>query len=141
MGERRPDDTRAVLEKLRELLAKAPAGLATDFDGTISEIVSPPEAAVPLPGAREALGALAGRLGLLAVVSGRPVLDLAPRVGVPEAVYIGNHGAEWWRAGADPEPLHVAAPTPDETVRLGAANGYLADVLRALPGTRLEDKG
>ena len=56
----------------------ARSGIFTDFDGTLSPIVERPEAARPEAGAVEALGALAGRFGLVAIVSGRPVSFLEP---------------------------------------------------------------
>lgn len=46
--------------------------LLCDCDGTLAPIVDDPAAAAPLPAAVDALHALAGRLGLVAVVSGRP---------------------------------------------------------------------
>jgi trehalose 6-phosphate phosphatase len=63
-----------------EPLAGDPArsGIFTDFDGTLSPIIERPEAARPEAGAAEALEALAGRFGLVAIVSGRPVSFLEP---------------------------------------------------------------
>jgi trehalose 6-phosphate phosphatase len=60
-----------------------PAGAAvlTDFDGTLAPIVDDPTAAVPLPGTTEVLGRLAGRFGVVGVVSGRPVAYLLDRLG------------------------------------------------------------
>ena len=43
---------------------------------------------------RRELRRLGGRYGLVAVVSGRPALDAARVVGVPELRYIGEHGLE-----------------------------------------------
>ena len=48
------------------------ACLLCDCDGTLAPIVDDPSAAAPLPAAVEALHGLAGRLGRVAVVSGRP---------------------------------------------------------------------
>src|SRR5206468_12961816 len=59
------------------LLGEGPAGLATDFDGTVSPIVSPPEAARPLPGVEASLNRLVDQLAVVALVSGRTVADLA----------------------------------------------------------------
>ncbi len=47
-------------------------GIFSDFDGTLAPIVDDPAAASPLPAAVDALHGLAGRLGRVAVVSGRP---------------------------------------------------------------------
>lgn len=54
------------------------AGLFCDFDGTLAAIVADPAAARPVAGAVEVVGALAARLGRVAVLSGRPVSFLEP---------------------------------------------------------------
>jgi trehalose 6-phosphate phosphatase len=63
-----------------EPLLDAPeaAGVFTDFDGTLSEIVDEPEDARPVPGAVEALTALASVIGRVGVLSGRSVAFLEP---------------------------------------------------------------
>src|SRR5205807_10586135 len=48
------------------------AGVLCDFDGTLSPIVPDPATARPVAGALDALGALADRYAVVAVVSGRP---------------------------------------------------------------------
>jgi trehalose 6-phosphate phosphatase len=74
------------------------AGLVVDFDGTLSPIVDEPAAARPAPGAVEALDALAGRLGLVAVMSGRPIAFLRPLL--PASVTLsGLYGLEVVRDG------------------------------------------
>jgi trehalose 6-phosphate phosphatase len=71
------------------------AALFTDYDGTLAPIVSDPQAAVPLPGAAEALGRAARRLGLVAVVSGRPVAWLRRQLGDAGGVlFAGLYGLE-----------------------------------------------
>ena len=58
--------------ELEPLLAPgARAGIFSDFDGTLAEIVPEPADARPLPGAKELLGKLARALEVVAVVSGR----------------------------------------------------------------------
>jgi len=66
--------------------------LFCDIDGTISPIVSDPYRAVVPARFRAALAALAPRLGLLAVVTGRDVRQGASMVGVHGATYVGLHG-------------------------------------------------
>ncbi|MFT7474040.1 MAG: trehalose 6-phosphate phosphatase [Verrucomicrobiales bacterium] len=72
-------------------------GLFSDLDGTLSEIVDDPDAVVPVPSAAECLGALAGHLGTVAIVSGRPVSFLE-RFFAPPIVLSGLYGLEH-RAG------------------------------------------
>lgn len=81
----------------------------TDLDGTLAAIRPRPEDVTIVDGARAALGALAGRAALVAVVSGRGIDDLFRIVGVPEISYAGNHGMEFRRPGQDPAPDPAAA--------------------------------
>jgi len=68
--------------------------LLLDFDGSISPIVERADQARPLPGAISALARLAPRLGLVAVVSGRPVDYLVAHVPVAGITYVGLYGME-----------------------------------------------
>jgi trehalose 6-phosphate phosphatase len=74
------------------------AGLFLDFDGTLSAIVEDPAQARPLVGAMEALEALVGDYGLVAVLSGRPVSFLEPLL-PPGVVVSGLYGLEVLRDG------------------------------------------
>lgn len=72
-------DARArALEALRAEPART--CVITDFDGTLAPIVEDYAAAHPLPGATATLLALCGRVGRVAVVSGRPAGFLAERL-------------------------------------------------------------
>jgi trehalose 6-phosphate phosphatase len=70
------------------------AALFLDFDGVLAPIVERPEDAYPPAETRAELARLAGRYGLVAVVSGRAGPDVRDRVGVPGVVYVGSHGLE-----------------------------------------------
>jgi trehalose 6-phosphate phosphatase len=65
-----------------------------DFDGTLAPIVAEPPAAVPLPAAAAILGRLAGRLGRVAVVSGRPLDFLRRWLPVDGLALFGQYGVE-----------------------------------------------
>lgn len=126
-------DVRAGLDAV---LARPPVGLLLDIDGTISPIApTPQEAAVPDP-IRALLRRLAVRLPLVAAISGRAAADAAQMVGVPEMIYIGNHGLEMLRGGQI-EPLPEAV----------AYQGKIGMVMHAaqselpLAGLLFEDKG
>jgi len=69
--------------------------LCLDFDGTLAPIVPlPDEARLPDP-TRDALLALSRETSVLLVfVSGRMLKDLRHRLGIPHAIYAGNHGLE-----------------------------------------------
>jgi trehalose-phosphatase len=81
---------------LLEAVTAAPeeSGIFLDFDGVLAPIVPRPEDAYPPAATRAELARLAGRYGLVAVVSGRAGDDVRDRVGVDGVVYVGSHGLE-----------------------------------------------
>lgn len=83
------------LESIRKVLATAPqrVGLFSDLDGTLAEIVDDPDVVVPVEGATERLAQLATRLGIVSVVSGRPVSFLE-RFFAPPIELSGLYGLE-----------------------------------------------
>ena len=87
------------MDLLAPLLAD-PVGacLLCDCDGTLAPIVDDPASAAPLPTAVTALHHLSGRLGRVAVVSGRPAAWLHERFG-DGLVLSGLYGLE--RVAAD----------------------------------------
>ncbi len=127
----------ALASRLGETLSRRPAGLFCDFDGTISAIVARPEDARILPAARPALRALARRLAVVAIVSGRPAEQVRDLVGVEGLTYIGNHGLESLRDGevdVPPEATAMAA-------RVKQAEARLRTLLADEQGTWVESKG
>src|SRR5262249_13473414 len=91
--------SRWLVEALPELatrVASSPARiLFADFDGTLAPFVDLPDKAQLFSGVREVLLRLAEQDGsALAIISGRDLLDLEPRVGIPGVIYAGNHGLE-----------------------------------------------
>jgi trehalose 6-phosphate phosphatase len=119
----------------REALSATPAGLLTDFDGTLSPIVSEPATARLVEGAARALARLAERLAVVAVVTGRAPADARRMTGVEGLLVAGNHGTEWLEPGAD-----VPAPSPELDGVRGSLDALLAR-LPALEGVTIEDKG
>ena len=112
----------------------ADAALVVDFDGTLSPIVDDPAEARPAAGATEALVALVGRLGLVAVMSGRPT-DFLRTVVPVEVVLSGLYGLEVVRGGVRTD--HPGA---------GAWREAVADVVRTSAdrgpaGMDVESKG
>ena len=59
--------------------------IALDYDGVLAPIVADPDQAVPAPGAIESLRRLAGQVGTLAVVTGRPA-EVVVRLGGLDSV-------------------------------------------------------
>jgi trehalose-phosphatase len=69
--------------------------LFLDFDGTISRIVPVPQDAKLDSGIRSTLEGLAARPDFtIGIVSGRALADVRERVGIKNAIYVGNHGLE-----------------------------------------------
>lgn len=94
----------AAADLLTRLAAEpARAALLLDVDGTLAPIVARPEDAAVPDVTRAELRRLASRYALVACVSGRMSEDAKRIVGVPEIVYVGEHGlelapeAEQWR--------------------------------------------
>jgi trehalose 6-phosphate phosphatase len=75
------------------LAAPTTAGIFTDFDGTLSEIVDEPGDARPVDGAVEALTSLAEVIERVGVLSGRPVDFLQPMF-PPTVLLAGLYGLE-----------------------------------------------
>jgi trehalose 6-phosphate phosphatase len=126
---------------LDALIAAPRTGLiATDFDGTLSPIVSEPGAARPAAGAIEVLMRLAAKVGTVAIVTGRPATE-AVEVGgldaIPAVIVLGHYGGQRWEGGS-------LTDAPDDSPPPGivAVRAALPDLVRGAPeGTRIEDKG
>lgn len=92
------------------MFMRSPAGLFSDFDGTLSPMASTPDGASIAPGVREVLQSLSGQIELVGIVTGRAVDDARARVDLPDILYIGNHGLEWADRGTHVEhPAGIAA--------------------------------
>ena len=115
----------------REALASEPAGLLTDFDGTVSGIVTDPRSARLADGAYGALHALAGRLAVVAVITGRSVADARAIASVPGVLLVGNHGMEWLEAGAAEPVTSADAASLDRN--LEEALGRIPEMVGVLP--------
>lgn len=128
-------DLAAALDVARRALARQPAGVVSDVDGTLSPIVRDPSEAYAAQGAREALEALAQRVEVVAVVTGRAAADARRILGTESVLVVGNHGLEWLPAAVErAEPAPHAESLDDALPRL----------LNAVPrgeGIVVEDKG
>jgi trehalose 6-phosphate phosphatase len=97
------------------------AGLVLDFDGVLAPIVDQPEDSRLLPGTAEVLERLAGRLAVVAVVSGRPTSFLGDHVAASGVRLIGSYGLEEDPSVAEWLPRVEAAITT--LTRLFPVNG------------------
>jgi trehalose 6-phosphate phosphatase len=109
------------------------AAVLVDFDGSLSPIVDDPGAAAPLPAARDALGALVGQVGLVAVVSGRPAGYLRDALGLDGVTYVGQYGVQRWVDGRVVTDARVEPYLASVEATAEAAD-------RELPGVLVERK-
>jgi trehalose-phosphatase len=115
-----------------------PLLLLLDIDGTITPIAATPAAAVVSEHARHSLDELTHASGVqVAIVTGRSVEDARRLVGVGGAWYVGNHGLEVAPPGEEPVVADEVAQFR-HPVQVAAAR--LAQIVRAVPGTILENK-
>lgn len=109
----------------------------TDFDGTLAPIVEEPDEAMPLDGVPETLRDLRrADGGETAVISGRALDDLRPRLEVDEIGYAGNHGLELRHDGET--IVHPSARDAREVIQSLADD--FADELADVDGCRVVDK-
>ncbi len=134
--------SRWLVEGLPELAARVAVSrsllLFADFDGTLSPFEDLPEKAQLLPGMKDVLLRLLERKGLvLSIISGRNLLDLAPRVGIPGLIYAGNHGLEI-------RGPHFSFVEPRAAAQRPALSALVADLvarLQSVEGVLVEDRG
>jgi trehalose 6-phosphate phosphatase len=113
--------------------------VGTDFDGTLAPIVPEPRDARALPGAVPALTGLAGAVGTLAVITGRPAAEAVTYGGleaVPGLIVLGHYGWQRWQDG---ELAGAVSPPAVQAARQALA-GVLSQA-GAPDGTWVEDKG
>lgn len=114
---------------LAELTSEASIALFLDFDGTLVDIASGPDAIVVDPDLPALLLDLHDALeGRLALVSGRSIADLERHLGSLPIARAGSHGAECilgnGQAIAEPPPP-VPDALKDELAQLGARHAGL----------------
>lgn len=73
--------------------------LLLDYDGSLAPIVPHPDDAVPLPGTGDVLEAIAQRIALVGIVSGRPADFLVRAVPARHVAVVGQYGLEWVQDG------------------------------------------
>ncbi len=87
------------LDYLKNYKNDTSTAIVTDVDGTISEIASTPDEAMVTESMRKELVKLNEKFQLVAVISGRSVLNAREMVGVEGLLYVGNHGMEFLKNG------------------------------------------
>ena len=121
-------------EALRGLVSQpSVTAVLVDFDGSVATIVDDPAAATVLPEARAVLGALAERVGLVGVVSGRPVEFLVRALALPALTVVGQYGLERAVDGQ-------VVVDPQAQPYLPAVAAAAAELAEELPGLLIERK-
>ena len=108
---------------------------AFDFDGTLSPIVAQPDQARMPPDVLQRLVALSG-YAPIAIVTGRAIANIAPRLGFDPDYLVGNHGLEGvpgWQGRSDAFAALCRGWK-------GALTTALQDHGRYDPGIAMEDK-
>jgi trehalose 6-phosphate phosphatase len=105
-----------------------------DYDGTLTPIVSHPEAAVLSDSMRQTLRELAARVPV-AILSGRDLDDVRERVGIENIVYAGSHGFDI----AGPHGLRRQIAS-EFLPKLDTAEQKLQEALDGISGARVERK-
>lgn len=114
---------------IEELSATRRLLIASDFDGTLAEIVDDPDLATPLARSKAALESLADLDDTtVAIISGRLRSELLERFDHPGLILIGEHGADH------------GAGTGSESPVLAQARQLVDAVVRVTPGSRAEHK-
>lgn len=114
----------------------ATSALFLDFDGTLVDIVSRPDAVVVDPGLPKILSRLQKLLGgALAIISGRPISFLDERFGEYRFDMAGLHGLEHRIGG------RLSLCDPDEHPLLRGLVERFEDIFASKPGLLIEDKG
>lgn len=122
-------------DEVRDLVEFRHPAVLVDLDGTISPITGTPDSAELVPGAREALRALAEKCPT-AVVSARDLEDLHRHVDVDGVWYLGSHGLDIRAADGTVRQTHNTV----ETAAVARAATELTTDLQSIAGVRIERK-
>lgn len=126
----------AQLRALEQALGDADPALFLDYDGTLTPIVDRPEDAVLADATRAALSRAASRY-VTAIISGRDLEDLKPRVGLDNIIYAGSHGFDIALPGGEREsPAEAEAARP----ALERAADSIEQCLDSIEGVIVERK-
>lgn len=126
----------APFSELLEPFVRGPgrAAVIVDFDGTLAPIVDDPADARPLPGAVGVLETLVGRLGQVAVVSGRPISFLRAVLPVDGLILVGQYGLERFEGG-------VVVTHPAAKANIAGVEAAARQAQVEIPGLTVENKG
>jgi len=112
--------------------------LLSDYDGTLTPIVSRPEEAILSPEVKDKLLTLADRSAFsVGIISGRSLAEIKIMVGLGGIYYAGNHGFEIEGPGLN--FTNPAAETARTEIKILVRQ--LSNKLNCINGVIIEDKG
>jgi trehalose-phosphatase len=121
-----------------QLEASSHVLLLSDYDGTLTPIVSRPEEAVLSLPVEEKLHILAQKpMYSIGIISGRSMEDLKKMVAIEGIYYAGNHGLEI----EGPALKYVSEPARAAQSLIKELSKKIASSLANVPGVIVEDKG
>jgi trehalose 6-phosphate phosphatase len=124
-------------DKIKKRLDKKEPVLFLDFDGTLAPIVNDREKAHIDPKIRTTLEKMVPHFRLIAVVSGRDLLDVKKRVNIEHLYYLGSHGFEL----SGPGDINRQQPEAVEMLsQLENAEHEAERLLQGVKGTDVERK-
>ncbi len=124
------------LPEIQEGFKGKPANLFFDYDGTLTPIVETPDQAILSNETRSLLLTLR-ESATVAIISGRGLTDLKKMVGIPDIIYVGNHGAEI----CDGNAVQITHHSSSSQERLAEFLNRLQEALSRIPGVLIEGKG
>lgn len=108
-----------------------------DFDGVLAPIVDDPATSALLPGTEETLDVISSHLGLVGLLSGRPVTFLRERIRSDAVVLMGSYGVETWTAAG----VEVLPAVAAWEATVAEAERELRHGFAATDGIHVETKG
>lgn len=123
------------LTELKKLIRRKPFGLITDIDGTISRTTPNLLMAKITKANRLCLSALANKLALVSVISGRQSQKVKDMVNIDSVVCIGHYGMERWEGNAP-----VLHPDAQPFVPYVRALVKELEALKSIEGILIQDK-
>ena len=124
------------LPEIQEGFKGKPVNLFFDYDGTLTPIVETPDQALLSHETRSLLLTLK-EIATLAIISGRSLTDLKQMVGIPDIIYVGNHGAEI----CDGNAVQITHQSSSSQEKLNEFLNRLKEPLSPIPGVLIEGKG
>ena len=121
-----------------DMRAASHVALLSDYDGTLTPIVSRPDEAILSSEVREKLYALAKNPTFsVGIISGRPLSEIKAMVGIEGIYYAGNHGLE-----IDGPGLKLINPAAKATQpEIKDLTRQFSAKLASIEGVIVEDKG